>query len=282
MAEADVVERLLPGQVLVPRVEVDRRVVLAVRVVVEIAVVDVEIDAAELVHDVAEADEVDRDDVVDRDAGQLLDGLQRPARPAVRVGLVDPAGERQLARAAGNRDDEVARERHHRDDLLLRVGAQQHDRVRARADRALRPEALVVADHQRDSRLVRRRHVEILLGVDEGLRVCAHLGDALVDVEPGAAGERSRRDEHDHHEPEEELAEETQRPPALGAVPGDAGERRNRDPTVAVSGMAGCSTLEGRSHMKSRRRGDYRRIAERTAAEVGSRWGLTVGAHWAV
>ena len=43
MAVADVVERLLRGQVLVARVKVDRRVVLAGRVIVEVAVVDVEI-----------------------------------------------------------------------------------------------------------------------------------------------------------------------------------------------------------------------------------------------
>src|SRR6188508_1458239 len=94
-------------------------------------------------------------------------------------------------------------------------------------------------------------------------------GDALVDVEPRASGERARPDEDDDHEPEEELADESQRPPALGAIPGDAGERRNRDPAVAVSGdMAGSSTLEGRSHMKSRRKGDYGRIAERTAVKA--------------
>ena len=167
MAEAGIVERLLPGQVLVPGVEVDRRVVLAVRVVVEVAVVDVDVDPAEVVDDVSEADEVDRDDVVDRDAGQLLDGLERPARPAVGVGLVDPPAEGQLARTAGNGNDEVARERHHRDDLLLRVGAQKHDRVRAGAERALGTEALVVADHERDRRLVRCGNgVEVMLGVD--------------------------------------------------------------------------------------------------------------------
>jgi hypothetical protein len=43
---------LLPAEMLVARVQVDRGVILAVRVVVEIPVVDVDVDAAELVDDV--------------------------------------------------------------------------------------------------------------------------------------------------------------------------------------------------------------------------------------
>ena len=42
-----------------------------------VAVVDVDVDAVELVHDQLEAVEVERDQIVDRDARQLLDGFER-------------------------------------------------------------------------------------------------------------------------------------------------------------------------------------------------------------
>ena len=63
MTEARVVERLRALQLLVSRPEVDRRVGVArcpPAVVVEVAVVDVDPDAAEMVDDLLEAVEVDR------------------------------------------------------------------------------------------------------------------------------------------------------------------------------------------------------------------------------
>ena len=65
--EADEVERLLAVQPLVARLQVDVRVVGRDRadVLVVVAAVDVHPDAAELVHDLLEAVEVDGDQVVD-------------------------------------------------------------------------------------------------------------------------------------------------------------------------------------------------------------------------
>ena len=48
-------------------------------VVVEVAAVDVDVDAVDRVDGLGEADEVDVDDVVDLQAGELLDRLQRRA-----------------------------------------------------------------------------------------------------------------------------------------------------------------------------------------------------------
>ena len=82
VAVADVVERVLAAQLLVAGVDVDRRVlVVRVRVVVEVAAVDVGVDAADRVHRLAEAAEVDVDHVVDAQPGDLLDRLQQEPRP---------------------------------------------------------------------------------------------------------------------------------------------------------------------------------------------------------
>ena len=114
---ADVVERAAAGEQLVAGLEVDLRVAERRReagVVVEVAAVDVDPDAAEPVDDLLEPPEVDRDQVVDRQADQVADRLHRPLRAAVRVGRVDLPREDRLARAV-DVDDQVARERHHRD-----------------------------------------------------------------------------------------------------------------------------------------------------------------------
>ena len=75
VAVAHVVERAAAGELLVPGLEVDLRVAERRReagVVVEVAAVDVDPDAAERVDDLLEAAEVDRDQVVDRQADQSL------------------------------------------------------------------------------------------------------------------------------------------------------------------------------------------------------------------
>jgi hypothetical protein len=151
VAVADVVERVLALELLVARVHVDRRVVLAARVVVEVVAVDVDVDPADVVDDLAEAAEVDLDDVVDleRLAGpgeQLLDGLDGQPRPTQLVGRVDA-----VAPVAGDGDLEVTRDRHHRGRLLVRVEPDEDDRVRAGLDpQLLVAEALVGAeDHHR-------------------------------------------------------------------------------------------------------------------------------------
>src|SRR5439155_25248812 len=107
------VERLLAAQSLVAGLQVDPCVAGRPPVVVEVAPVDVHVDASELVDDLDEAEEVDADQVVDRDVRQRLDRLERPQRTAGRVGSVDlvvpdgPAG-------AVDRDPHVAREREQR------------------------------------------------------------------------------------------------------------------------------------------------------------------------
>ena len=89
-------------------------------VAVERRVREVDRDAAQRVDELGEADEVDLEVVVDRDAERLLHGEDQPARAAV-VGGVD------LLRAVGlgDRHVEVARDRHHHR-LAVHEPEQQH------------------------------------------------------------------------------------------------------------------------------------------------------------
>ena len=84
VAVADVVERVGAAQALVAGLHVDRGEVGGGRAVVavEVAAVDVGVDALQLVHEAAEAGEVDVDHVVDLDPEhrvQRLDGQWRAA-----------------------------------------------------------------------------------------------------------------------------------------------------------------------------------------------------------
>jgi hypothetical protein len=92
--ETDEVERLLATQLLVARLQVDVRevVVVRARVPVVVATVDVHPDPTERVDHLLEAVEVERDQVVDREPGQLLDREQRALRPAPRIRGVDAIG----------------------------------------------------------------------------------------------------------------------------------------------------------------------------------------------
>ncbi len=159
---ADEVERLVAAELLVAGEEVDRGEAEVAAAVVEVAPVDVDPDAPDGVDELAEAAEVDRDQVVDGQPGQLADGLEGPLRAARRVGVVDPGAEDRLARAV-DLDEEVARERHHRDRLRLRIGTHEHDRVGARLRPLALAGALVVADHESRGGLAgQRRDVEPL------------------------------------------------------------------------------------------------------------------------
>src|SRR5205807_2666901 len=89
VAEAHEVEGGTTRQLLVTRLEVDGRVPVRTAPVVEVAAVDVHPDAAEGVDDLLEPVEVDRDQVVDREAGQLLDREQTADSAAEVVGGVD-------------------------------------------------------------------------------------------------------------------------------------------------------------------------------------------------
>ncbi len=130
VAEAHVVQRVLAAELLVAGLQVDRRVVrLRAAVVVEVAPVDVGVDAAEAVDGAAKAAEVHVDHVVDRDAQQRPHRANRELRPTELVGLVD------LAPAVpGDVDDEVAGDRHDRRRVLVRIEVRDDDRVRPRPE----------------------------------------------------------------------------------------------------------------------------------------------------
>ena len=205
---------------------------------VVVAAVDVHPDAAELVHDRDEAEEVDADQVVDRDPGQMPNCLERAARAAVGVGAVDPVGARSDRRSVASPGGsppraveghlEITREREQRDRLRDRVGPDQHHRVRARGRVAVAG-AMVVADHERDRGVLRvRDRVEPLLRALRRGRMALQRGGALVRPEVEAADEPADGHQDDHDQPEEEAAD-LRGEPALGRrwlpVQRDRGQR---------------------------------------------------------
>ena len=253
VAEADEVERPRPVEALVAGLEVDLRVAGRAAVVVVVAPVDVQPDTTELVDELPEPTEVDRDDVVDRQARQVADGAERPDRAAGRVRGVDLRRERRVAGTV-DRDVQVAGEREERDRLLPRVRAHQHQGVGAR--RCVLPlvGAVVVAEHERGRGLAGESDLQ-------RLERLLHLGrarrdgcDSLMEVEVRAA--RGAADQHGEHERRPAEDRERERAAAPGrrrrlAVDRDRPERRRRDrsPTVAVQGRAAAdSSLQRRSH----------------------------------
>ena len=262
MAEADEVERLLPVELLVAGLEIDLCVAARPRDGVDVAVIDLHVDAVHLVHEQLEAVEVDRDQVVHGDSGQLLDGVERAAHAAGRPGGVDAVGLDRGRRIAVDRHLEVAREREQRQRVRLRVGADEHDRVGARVLRAEAEGAgaRVVADHERDGRLRRCRQLrEVLLRSPDLLRVRRERIQRLVRIEIEPA--REARD--DDHEREQDPAED------LGGRAAGRRRRRRRwrrvaphrlddsgrqdGSAVAVHGRGAThSSLERRPHAKAR------------------------------
>ena len=243
---ADEVECLIAAELLVAGEEIDRGEAEVAAAVVEIAPVDVEPDAPDCVDELAEAAEVDRDQVVDRNAGQLANGLERALGPARRVGVVDPRAERRPAGAV-DLHEQVARERQHRDRLRVGIGAHEHDRVRARRRSLPLTGALVVADHERRRRLAGQRDVEPLRrDLDLGRRG-DDLGDALVEPEVRTAGGRADRDEEEDSGPCQRRADER---PARAprrfrlAVDRDRRERAGRQhgPAVAVDARSAADS----------------------------------------
>ena len=133
--------------------------------------------------------------IVDRQPGEVADRVERSRRAAGGVRGVDLRGEDRIR--AADLDHHVARQGQHRDRVRLRVGAEQHQRVGARRSALRLAVAAVVADHERDRRLVGRRHaVERRLRGLHVRRVGADRGDALVQPEVDAADER--HDERSH------------------------------------------------------------------------------------
>ena len=261
MAIADEVERLPADELLVAGPEVDRRVDASVGVVV--AAVDVHPDTAELVDDIHEALEVDRDQVVDREACDRPHRLERPCRPAVRVRLVDPPCVRAPVGTAAVHD-QVTREREKRHRVRDGVGTDQHDGVRSgRAVSVLG--AVVVADDERVGRLPSLGDVledlQRLLGSRSPR--CERVG-AFVRVEVRASGDSGCDRGAEGDEDEQDQSDRAQRAaPLLG--PGVArhrrqGTRRQNGVAVAITGCRPAdSSLESGPHGSKRRERRSRR-----------------------
>ena len=183
---ADEAERRTARQPLIARLDVDLRVAVRAALVVEVAAIDVDPDAAEDVHDLLEAAEVDRDQVVDRQVRERLDGGEAAERAAPRVGGVDLVRVRRDARAV-DLGFQIAWKGELCDGPGRRIGSQQHHRVRARRQAAFAG-AVVVAEHERDRRAVRRDDVEVLVDqVDVRTALELEGSHALVDPEVDAA-----------------------------------------------------------------------------------------------
>ena len=265
VAEADEVERPRPVHALVPGLEVDLRVAARAAVVVVVAAVDVEPDTAELVDELTEPAEVDGDDVVDRQARQGADGAQRPDGAARCVRRVDLRREGRVAGTV-DRHVEVTREREQRDRLLTRVGAHEHERVRARRRVLALVRTVVVAEHECRRRLAREGDLERLERLLHLGRPGCDGGDRLVEVKVRAA--RGAADEDGEHERRPPEDRKRQRAAAARgrrrlAVDGDRPDRRrwHRGPAVAVQRRAAAdSSLQCRSHGKQ---GAVRPSAER-------------------
>src|SRR4029453_19399211 len=116
---ADEVERLVAAELLVAGIEVDGGVAEVAAAVVEVAPADVQPHATEGADELVEAAEVDGDQVVDRKASQLADGLERALGAAGGIGAVD-AGPEGGPAGAVDLDVEVAREGEKRDRLRVR------------------------------------------------------------------------------------------------------------------------------------------------------------------
>jgi hypothetical protein len=208
MAEAYVVQRVLAAHSLVAGLQIDRRVLLVGGdgriVVVEVAPVDIGVHAAQAVDPALEAAEVDVEDVVDLDAHRL-DGPGRERRPARAIGGVDAT-----SAVAGDRDHQVARDRHHRHRLLPRVQADDQHRVRARRN-PLAPitEAAVGAEHEDRPRLAGGDPFENAWG--DLQRVALEQVEVGVQLEQRSRGNRRRGQQDDDRAAQRELLDHAAR-----------------------------------------------------------------------
>ena len=202
MAVADVVQGVGAAQPLVAGLDVDLRVALAdpqPRVGVVVAAVDVGVHTADRVDSVLEAAELDVDDVVDLQPGELLDRLHCQRRTAQRVGLVELVGA-----VPGDLHAEVARQREDRGRGLVGIQPDEHHRVRPRRHRPLEPrvvslvlvEAAIGAQHQDRLRLARLRLGDAGVG-DVRAALALECLDEVVDLEQarGRGGARGERDD---------------------------------------------------------------------------------------
>ena len=125
----------------------------------------------------------------------------------------------------------VARERQQRDRLLIRVGADEHDRVRAGRCPLALVGTLVVTDHERVGGGARQDDVELLDGLFHILRLDGHGGHRLVEVEVRATRHAGDAHREDDRQPTEDPGDEGATGRRLGfglPVEGDGAERRRR------------------------------------------------------
>ena len=252
VAVAHVGERVLAAQLLVARVDVDRRVAAGARVVVEVVAIDVGVDAVDVVDRLLEAAEVDRDDVVDlevaaADGEQVLDRPDREALAARRIRLVDL----HAVADAGDRHEEVARDRGHRDHLLVRIQADEQDGVRPRRE----PFHLVLVadvgaeDHQR-LRLAGVRPVD-LGDLDRRAARLAQLVEHRVDLQQPRGRDRAGGGEADEDAGEQRPPDQ----PAAGARRRLVGEQllgaHASPPSTARSPGPGSTSEDGSCSTKS-------------------------------
>ncbi len=144
VAEADELECAAAAQELVAGLEVDVGVVGRRRadVLVVVRAIDVQPDAAEIVDDLLEPVETDRDQVIDLEPGEPLDRVERSGCAAIGERVVDPSRrERHGVARAVDGDLKVAWEREQRDRVRARIGADEQDRVRTPASVRLDPGA---------------------------------------------------------------------------------------------------------------------------------------------
>ena len=208
VAVAHVLERVQPIELAVPGLDVDHGVVVVAVVRVQVAAVDVDVDAMNRLDRVAERAEVDRHVVVDRAPDQRADGLQCKRRAAVRVRRID-------LREADTRnvDAKVTRNRKRRQRLAHGIDPHEDQRVGVAGSR-LRAVAPVIADQQGDRRIGRRlanalQHA-LRPPVIDVLRVGQLVGHA---ERPVVGSDRGRPDQQ--HDDREEPGEHAPERPAL-------------------------------------------------------------------
>ena len=257
VAVADVGQRVGAAELLVARVDVDHRVAAGAALVVEVVAVDVGVDAADVVDRAPEAAEVDRDHVVDRErlAVDLEQVLDRADRAALAGGLVRGV-DLDLVADARDVDEQVARDRHHRDDLLVRVEPDEDHRVRARLVAGL---AVAVADvgaedHQR-LRLAGVGAVD-LGDLDRRPPLGAQDVEHVVDLQQHGRGDRARGREADQHAGEQRAQHEPAadaRRRGLVVVRHDRVRRvAHASPPSTTLSPSGRPSADGRPSTKSR------------------------------
>src|SRR5215218_26124 len=226
VAEARVLERLVAAHLLVAGRDVD---VGELGGVVVVAAVDVRVDATDRVDRLLEALEVDVDHVVDREAGQPLDRVRGELRAADRVGGVE-----LVDAVARDLDLEVARQRHHRRRLLLRIEAHEDDRVGTLTGTGAavgRVVGALVGAEQEDRLRLAREGLGDAVPELEILRAVERVDDLVDLVKRGDRSRRRRREDDQERAEQQPLPDAGARAVVVG--------RHLGDPEVPLAPMLG-------------------------------------------